>query len=124
MTSTTASDSATSLTVPTAQEGLLKMDVLGRTRTSLERRRAILDEFDRSGVSAAQFAKLTGIRYSTFAGWLLRRRRSKPGKRSTEAMGRARRQSPLRLVEALIDPVAQRRDVTARGLMVHLPGGV
>ncbi|MEQ2009658.1 MAG: hypothetical protein ABMA26_22980 [Limisphaerales bacterium] len=37
---------------------LLKMDTRGRVRTSPERRQAILAEFNRSGVSAAQFAQL------------------------------------------------------------------
>jgi lambda repressor-like predicted transcriptional regulator len=36
-------------------------------RATPERRAAILTEFDRSGVSAAQFARLAGIKYSTFA---------------------------------------------------------
>jgi len=36
------------------------MDALERVRTSRERREAILDEFKRSGVSGAQFAKSQG----------------------------------------------------------------
>ena len=32
----------------------------------------ILAEFERSGMSAAQFARTTGLKYSTFAVWVQR----------------------------------------------------
>ncbi|MFT5466901.1 MAG: transposase-like protein [Verrucomicrobiales bacterium] len=47
----------------------LRVDARGHVRTSREEREAILDEFDRSGISGAAFAKLHGIAYSTFAHW-------------------------------------------------------
>jgi hypothetical protein len=40
----------------------------GRVRISKEQRRKILAQFERSGLSGARFAKMAGIRYSTFAG--------------------------------------------------------
>ncbi len=43
---------------------------------SKEQRRVILEEFERSGESAAGYAKRTGLKYSTLAGWLVRYRRS------------------------------------------------
>ena len=46
------------------------MDTLGRVRTSRERRKVILEEFDQTGVSATHFAKMAGSRYSTFAAWI------------------------------------------------------
>ena len=52
---------------------LLKVDRIGRVQTSVERREALLDEFERCGVSAAQFAKRVGVRYSTFAAWRQKR---------------------------------------------------
>jgi transposase-like protein len=51
------------------------MDSKGRVRVSKEQRRAILEKFERSGVSAVQFAELSGLKYSTLAGWLQRYRR-------------------------------------------------
>jgi transposase-like protein len=57
----------------------LKTDTHGRVRSTPERRAAILAEFEHSGVSAAQFAKLAGINYSTFAQWVQRHRRPKAG---------------------------------------------
>jgi transposase-like protein len=84
------------------------MDTKGRVRTSKEQRRVILAEFERSGVSAAQFAQRSGVKYSTFAAWVQRYRRTKrPGLKS-----------PVRLLEAV---VAQAPLIPA--LQVQLPGG-
>ena len=113
MASLTATGLTTSLPVAAANGSLLKMDTQGRVRTSRERRQAILDEFDQSGVSAAQFAELAGIRYSTFAGWVNRRRKTKSVPPA--------RPSALRLVEAVIGPGPSAPN---QGLLVHLPGGV
>lgn len=84
------------------------MDSKGRVRTSREQRRRILAEFERSGLSAAQFARRTGLKYSTFAFWVQRYRRMK----------RPARRSPLRLLEAVVDSAP-----TAAALQVQLPGG-
>lgn len=56
---------------------ILKMDARGRVQVTLERREALLDEFDRSGMSGAGFAKHYGIKYTTFAYWLQARRRKR-----------------------------------------------
>ena len=53
-------------TTPTV-EGVIKTDVLGRIKTSPERRKTLLEEFERSGLSGKKFAALTGIKYQTFA---------------------------------------------------------
>lgn len=45
----------------------LKQDTRGRARVSLRRREALLDEFEKSGASGMKFARLVGIKYSTFA---------------------------------------------------------
>ena len=61
---------------------ILKQDGRGRVRVPAERRDALLDEFEKSGASGAQFARLAGIKYATFAGWVLKRRkvRGRPAK--------------------------------------------
>ena len=41
---------------------------------SAEPREAILDEFERSGLKGAAFARMTGLQYQTFASWIQRRR--------------------------------------------------
>lgn len=65
---------------------ILKVDARGRVQVTLERREALLDEFDRSGMSGAGFAKHYGIKYTTFAYWIqARRKRRNPSKRSGES---------------------------------------
>jgi transposase-like protein len=84
------------------------MDTKGRVRTSKEQRRVILAEFERSGMSAAQFAQRSGMKYSTFAAWVQRYGRTK----------RPSLKPPVRLLEAV---VTQAPLLTA--LQVQLPGG-
>ena len=84
------------------------LDTKGRVRTSREQRRVILAEFERSGVSAARFAQRAGLKYSTFAAWVQRYRRTK----------RPKRRSPLRLLEAVLGPAP-----LMPALQVQLPAG-
>lgn len=87
------------------------VDTRGRVRTSREQRRQILAEFERSGVSAVEFARRAGLKYSTLAGWRHRHRRShRPG-----------RVRPVRLLEAVL-PTAPASTVRP-ALPVLLPGG-
>ncbi len=66
---------------------VLKQDTLGRVHTPLERREALVAEFRRSGLSAVQFSKMVGVRYSTFWTWLKHHdagshsRRGRPGRK-------------------------------------------
>ena len=84
------------------------MDTKGRVRTSKEQRRVILAQFENSGMSAAQFAQRTGLKYSTFAAWVHRHRRTK----------RRDRRPPVRLLEAVVASAP-----LSPGLLVQLPGG-
>lgn len=114
---TTVDGSATALAPASSRAPtLLKTDCLGRVRSTPERRAAILAEFDQSGVSAAQFAKLAGINYSTFAQWVQKHRRKKA---SPKQMVRRPTARALRLVEAVVSPTT-----TGASLVVQLPGGV
>jgi hypothetical protein len=99
------------------QEGeVLKRDVLGRVRTPKEKREALLDEFERSGLSGKEFAKLVGVKYQTFAGWAQQRRERKQHPRASEAVVAPQ----FRWLEA----VAEKPECPDRSaLMVHLPGG-
>jgi transposase len=67
------------LTTPAAEE-IIKTDVLGRMRTSAARRESLLDEFEKSGLSAKKFAGLSGLKYQTLATWLQKRRRQGPAR--------------------------------------------
>lgn len=66
---------------------LLKTHTLGRMRLTTEQRQALLDQFDRNGVSASRFAVMSGINYPTLAGWLQRRRQSGQVGMSLESLG-------------------------------------
>jgi len=93
---------------------LLRQDTRGRVRTGRERREKLLAEFDRSGVSAARFARMAGINYQTFCGWLHVRRREATVKPA------AQRPKPVKWLEAAVKNVAL--PATAGRLRVQLPG--
>ncbi len=95
----------------TETDQVLKVDVAGRVWTPRERREAVLDEFERSGMSAAKFAEFIGVKYTTFASWVQKRRRP-PNTGAPAAPSPA-----LRWVEAAIQ-------APGAGLCVHLEGGV
>lgn len=102
-----------------AVSALIKTDKLGRLRTSPERREMLLDEFEQSGMSGAEFARMIGIKYQTFAGWRQRRNKRRSSKKSRPKPNVPK---PLQLVEAV---VANRSEFTEpdHTLVIHLPGG-
>lgn len=89
---------------------MLRADARGRVRMPAAKREEILEAFDRSGVSAAEFARLVGVKYPTLAGWLHRRRR-RPGDAGTDPRPK------VRFVEAAVTP-------TAVPVELELPGHV
>jgi transposase-like protein len=108
MIATHRSDGSPAVTPAVIPKLPVTLDTRGRVRTSKEQRRVLLAEFARSGLSAAQFARQTGLKYSTFALWVQRYRRTK----------RSRRKPLVQLLEAVVTP-APPRSV----LLVQLPGG-
>ncbi len=78
-------------TISQAVETVLKTDAAGRIQMPPERREALLDEFERSGLSGAKFAKLAGVKYQTFAAWAARRRKQR-------GLTRLQAQPPIRCV--------------------------
>lgn len=53
------------------------MDTRGRVQVSVERREALLAEFEKSGMSAKKFALFVGLKHQTFAAWVTRRRKER-----------------------------------------------
>jgi hypothetical protein len=53
---------------------IFKRDKMGRVRVPRARREALLDEYERNGISGVQFANYVGIKYSTLANWIQERR--------------------------------------------------
>ena len=96
---------------------ILKTDVRGRMLTARARREALMAEFDRSGLSAESFTELSGIKYSTFAGWLHCRRRNQS---CPSPVGDASQKAAW--LEAVVGQ-AQAIGIASTGLLVHLPGG-
>lgn len=90
---------------------------MGRIKTPPSQRTAILEEYDRSGMSGPAFAKHHGIKYQTFASWLYKRRREHARRDPIEAV------NPLRLVEAVMDAGDVACGRSGIGLRVELPGG-
>jgi len=61
------------------QDHILRQDTRGRVVVTAERRATLLAEFDQSGISGMQFAKLAGVKYATLASWLQQRRKRQSG---------------------------------------------
>jgi len=64
------------MTVMEPGSEILKVDEAGRVRTPPEKREALLAEFDRSGMTGAQFARFAGVRYPTLMNWVQKRRKA------------------------------------------------
>ncbi len=95
--------------MPGVENVPVTLDSKGRVRATMEQRQVIIAEYERSGVSAAQFAKRSGMKYSTFAGWLARYRRNKR-QGSTRA---------VRLLEAVVEESGGDKEP----MVLELPGG-
>ena len=95
---------------------VLKQDTLGRVHTPPERREALVAEFRRSGLSAMQFTRLVGVRYSTFWTWL----------KLQDGGGKSVRRKPGRKPK-FVEVVMERQKSCAANadgtLQITLPGG-
>jgi hypothetical protein len=72
------------MTVMELGSEILKVDEVGRIQTPPENREALLAEYDRSGMSGAQFARFSGVRYATLMYWLQRRRKESWAQRASD----------------------------------------
>jgi hypothetical protein len=103
------------MTFMTQDQKLMTTDARGRVRVPVERREALLDEFERSGLSGAKFAQMAGVKYPTFALWVQKRRKA----RKLEGAGEAQE---VTFAEAVVDRSAG-VVIGAAGLAIELPGG-
>ena len=108
-------------TDPAAVSPLLKTDTQGRVVTPRERRESLLDEFERSGLSAARFAALTGRKYPTFAAWVQQRRR--PRVPATSPPTASDTAASVRWLEAIVGPAPPLGSAGSGSLLLPLPGG-
>lgn len=118
-----------------AESVILKTDGRGRVRTPLVQREALLDAFERSGLSGMKFAALHGVKYPSFANWVQQRKRhrlmAEAGSESEGGIGRATATAgaSVQWWEGVVDHGAARTNGAGAagpgsGLQLHLPGGV
>jgi hypothetical protein len=81
----------------------------------------LLDEFERSGLSGAEFATLAGIKYQTFASWVqLRRRQLREGGMNKPAGPTA---DSVRWLEAVVADAQSAPPGSGVPVKVHLGSG-
>ena len=100
---------------------ILKTDKRGRVKTTPARRQELLEEFDKSGLSAPKFAALTGLKYQTFAGWLIQRRKQRD--EMAPAVPPAK-QPTVQWLETVIEKAQAAPPLAGSNLIVRLPSGV
>jgi transposase-like protein len=59
-----------------ADSSIIRTGSDGRLRYSPDQRQALLDAFDRSGMSAMGFTRQHGVHYQTFIAWIRKRRQN------------------------------------------------
>jgi hypothetical protein len=95
---------------------LLKTDVLGRVHTPKARQETLLDKFEKSGTSGMAFARLVGVNYQTFAGWVQKRkRRRKQYPTLPKASGKS--VPGVQWLEVTLDESASRHDSQTQNRM-------
>ena len=99
-----------------AVAAVIKTDAKGRMRTSAARREHLLAEFAGSGLSAKQFAELSGIKYQTLATWLQKQRR--------QGQTPVKSGDTVRWLEAVVERAHPAGSQPSLGLTLQLPGGV
>lgn len=100
---------------------ILKTDALARVRTPPERKRELLEEFARSGLSGWKFASVVGIKYPTFAAWVAKRKRE--GQVVTPAKAEAASAAKVRWLEAVIDQAQAADGKAPAALTLQFAGG-
>lgn len=108
---------------------ILKRDAVGRVSYSAEQREEILDQFERSGLKGAAFARMTGLQYQTFAAWIQGRRHERgdyQAKRAPAGGGALARPEPekaVRLLEVVMAKPDAVKTECLPELRVELPCG-
>ena len=98
---------------------IFPVDSKGRVRVSRERREELLSEFEKSGLSGAQFARAVGVKYQTFAFWRQERQRSKP----VPAGGSSKKGATVEWLETVISEAQAAARPVEGCLAVRLPSG-
>ena len=81
---------------------ILNRHALGRIGYPRGQREALLDEFERSGLKGAAFARTAGISYATFANWIQKRRHARGDYGAASRAGRTEAKPRPRWLEAAV----------------------
>lgn len=94
-------------------------------RISRKKRETLLAQFDQGGISGAKFAKQAGIKYTTFANWLQKRRGQQHRVMAASKSAPSKRRN-LHWLEAVVDgsPKKEPPKLATATLTVHGPNGV
>jgi hypothetical protein len=105
-------------------EQILSQDTRGRVLVTPERRELLLAEYDRSGMSGMKFTQYVGIKYSTLAYWLQRRREQRRKEKSLVKAGADPKpgRSNGGWIEAVVEN-ASGSGVPAGTLRIYFAGG-
>jgi hypothetical protein len=104
---------------------ILSQDTRGRVLISRERREALLAEFDDSGMSGVRFAQYLGIKYTTLAHWVRRRRQEREKEKLLKSGGGATEptRSNGKWIEAVFDKEGSPTRGPSGALRIHLGAG-
>jgi transposase-like protein len=104
-------------------EGIIKQDTRGRMRVTPERRRALLEEFERSAMTGRKFAAWAGIKYTTFSNWLRAWRKAAGTSQPKDTVEKT---GGTRWLEAVVgcSKPAERQQSSGAALIVHGPDGM
>lgn len=100
------------------KQRILKVDTKGRVQTTPEQREALLDEFERSGLSGRRFAEMVGVVPVTFSAWVCQRRRIRANAR--KSVGRI---EPVTLLEAVVEKRCSAVVSVSESVVLELNGG-
>lgn len=97
-------------------EQILMQESLGRVRMPRERREAMLEEYERSGKSGVAFAEEHGIKYTTLASWIQKRKKRSVSDQKAPEVG-----DGVQWVEAVLPE--QTRYIEQGGALIVRIGG-
>ena len=88
---------------------------------SAQRRKELLDQFELSKLSGQKFANLTGLKYSTFAAWVSKRRKERDA--MAPALSEHGKSASVEWLETVITQAQNAAPMTGSALVVRLPSG-
>ncbi len=112
------------MTTTNSDSELIKMDCIGRVRTTAEHREALLTAYEESALSGPEFCNHHGIKYQTFATWLQKHRRATGAYPSMESLKKHAPLLSLSLTEVeLPEPPQSPSSRRTESLEIRLRGG-